>query len=298
MQQQPIMEPDRHWIWVFVATAVVIAVALGVWQWRSHSGKGNPHPVLEETATNPPPPPSALPHIPPPEKIVTDQTPDSTWAAVIEAFDSTPVQPSSEDAARARQAFSGLLGALEEQDARNRGKAGYYGLVSSLTRELAENPPFPSGELSDPKRFLANVFHISRVLGKKRTLELKAMLTGQHRQLEPLAAACYQWLITRDSAADLAERKITLPVLYDYASYMLGSFGGRAYLQRRSPRQEALATFYAVMVVDRAAQAGISNHGTDPRLHLERCRQLLETQDLVYRKQYLAALDRLASRWP
>lgn len=297
MQQQPIMEPDRRWIWIFVVAAIVVAGALGLWQWQRSSGKGDFRPVSEAGTSAPPSPTNPLPKAPPPEKITAEAAPDPAWAGLIEAFDAVSARPSTNQAAKARQALSELLGSPEESHGPGAGGVD-YGLLSAVTRDLAGKPPFPSGELSDPKRFLANVFHLSRVLGKKRTLELKATLTGRREELEPLAAAYFQWLITRESAADPAEREITLPVLYDYASYLLESFGGRAYLQRRSPRQEALATFYAVMVVDRAAQAGISSHGTDPRPHLARCRQLLETQDLTYRRQYLAALDRLASRWP
>lgn len=297
MQHQPIMEPDRRWIWILLAAVAIAAAGLGLWRWRSSPAKQDLSPPSKEGRAGEESPPLPPPAPSPSERSIAEAEPDPAWAGVIEALDSRPAHPTPADAASARRALSGLLAAPGETEGPAGGAVG-YGLLSRLTRELVEKPPSPSGELSNPETFLANVFHLSRVLGKEQTLEAKALLAGRREDLEPLAAAYYQWLITREFAADPQEREISLPLLYDYASYLLDSFGGRAYLLRRLPRQEALATFYALMMVDRAAQAGISSNGTDPRPHLQRCRQLLETQDLAYRKQYLAALDRLASRWP
>jgi hypothetical protein len=73
--------------------------------------------------------------------------------------------------------------------------------------------------------------------------------------------------------------------------------GGQAYLRRRAPRIEALASFYALMILDRAQQDGHNPAGVDPRPEIQRTRALLESEPLVFREHYLVVLDQMAERW-
>jgi hypothetical protein len=170
--------------------------------------------------------------------------------------------------------------------------------LAAMAIDLARETPVASGELTDPDAFLANAFHFYRVLGQKRTEALLRLANDRNADLEPLAAAGYRWLLSRPACGAGVEREITLRALYDYATFVLKTFGGRSYLMRRMPREEALVTLYALMIVDRAREEGISPHGTDPRPALERCRALIDEQPLAYREEYLEILDGIDSRWP
>lgn len=170
-------------------------------------------------------------------------------------------------------------------------------LFGEALRALAARPPVPSGELSSYESVLGNTFHLFRALGRNRLAAVLAYSGQGDRLLEPFAAAGYSYLVSRERCRDASEARLSLAQLAGYGTFLMDTLGGQAYLHRRTPRQEALITLYALLIADEAIEKGADPHGFDPRPHLARCRTLIETQDLVYRERYRALLDRLASRW-
>ena len=283
MNDDPGLETSRGWIWAVVLAAVIAAV-LFAWLRPRAAAPAEATPQPAATDTGPAEPAAAEA-----ESIVVARETDPALVQLIATLPRVPTTAGADEAAAATPA-------LREQLARAAGEDGG-------ARPLAHRPPAADGVgvlqgyrarcLRAPDHFLANAVHVARVLGKRRTIGLARSLAAADDELEPLAAASYRWLITRENSSDEQERSITLSRLYDYATFLLETYGGRSYLLRRLPRQEALASFYALLLVDHARRAGISHHGTDPRPHLARCRGLLETQDLAYRESYLAAIDAL-----
>lgn len=305
MDPQPEFESSHVWIWIAAVAGLVIVVGGGLWFWLADDE--GPRPQVEtsagaeagsdvagdETAGSPVPPE--------PEPSLAGGAParSERWAEIIDGLDEWPLEP---DEARCRIAEEDLLALVRGNppDAMEDDVSGIANRdsLSALVIDLVRQTPTVSGELSDTEAFRSNVFHFYRVLGKKRTLALTELYRSRREEAEPLAAAAYRWLMSRQACGSGVEREITLEALADYASYLLQTFGGRSYLMRRLPREEAIVTLYAILIVDRAREEGISPHGTDPRPAIERCRALVEAQPLAYREEYLELLDRVESHYP
>jgi len=172
---------------------------------------------------------------------------------------------------------------------------GICTLVRQVGEELAANPPVPTSELGSYASILANVFHLSRTLGLKRVELLRDALVREPELREPAAMALYRWSVTRRVCAE--RTSIRREPIYDYSVFLLNTVGGQAYLRRRSPDIEALASFYALVTLDRAIEDGHNPHGVDPRPDIQRCRELIETQPFVFREGYLGILDEMEQRW-
>ncbi len=303
MQQEPIMPQNNIVLWIAIGVAIVLTAAVG---WYLLSPDQHVKPTLTSGRTKEPAEPTAEATPPSAETPTTTSLShgpeaDPLWVGRIAALRDMPTQTNAAQAAEMREELIDLLRPIEQEKtlaALDGPQGSAYALVSETAVALAKHPPIASGEVESYRAILANLSHIARVFGKQRTLSFRSALDARGAELEPLAAASYRWLLTRETHGEGAEREITLARLYDYASFLLNTLGGQSYLQRRLPREEALVSFYALLIVDRARKAGISSHGTDPRPHFPRVRQLLKTQGFIYRDHYLAILDQLEADWP
>jgi hypothetical protein len=87
--------------------------------------------------------------------------------------------------------------------------------------------------------------------------------------------------------------------MYEYASYLLDTFGGRSYLLRRDSRTRLLTMYYCILVVDRANDQQMNPNGIDLRpLIAATARDVRSHTGLAYQKQYLTELERLARKYP
>lgn len=83
----------------------------------------------------------------------------------------------------------------------------------------------------------------------------------------------------------------------EYAAALFQTLGGQAYLRRRAPRVEALASFWAIALLDRADRAGRNPHGVDLLPEIRRTRALVDAEPFLFRDRYLQELDRIEDRW-
>lgn len=174
---------------------------------------------------------------------------------------------------------------------------GACGLIRTLADELAARPPEISSELKSYQTMLDNVFHLFRVVGRKRLELVRRIQWEEHELAEPASMALYRWLVSRQICARSGTTPVTPETLYAYAGFLFNTMGGQAYLRRRAPRAEALASFYALLILDEAQSADYNPAGIDPRPELLRTRALLQDEPLVFRERYLLILDQMAERW-
>jgi hypothetical protein len=174
---------------------------------------------------------------------------------------------------------------------------GSCGLVRDTVRVLAARPPVTTAELRSYQTILANVFHVFRVLGRERIDLLRELSREEATLREPGAMALYRWLVSRESCARSGVPPIDLPTLYEYATFLFQTMGGQAYLRRRTPESEALISFYALLIVDRAERQGHNPGGVDLRPEIRRTRALIDSSGLVFRERYAETLDGIARRW-
>jgi len=166
-----------------------------------------------------------------------------------------------------------------------------------VAEELARRPPQISTELRSYETMLANVFHLFRTVGRQRLDLLREMARVEDDHAEPIALALYRWLASRESCARSGRTAISKEPLYDYAGFVFGTMGGQAYLRRRSPKIEALVSFYALLLLDRAVEADYNPQGIDPRPEIRRTMALLEAQPLVFGDRYRTVLEEMRQRW-
>jgi hypothetical protein len=171
------------------------------------------------------------------------------------------------------------------------------GLIRQVSESLATHPPTLASELKSHEAMLSNVFHLFRTIGPRKLSLLHEISSEEAANQEAIALALYRWLASRERCATDNGTQIRLDRLYDYAGFVTQTMGGQAYLRRRSPSTEALATFYALVVLDAAVAEDINPQGIDPRPDLQRCRTLIAEQPFVFRDRYLDVLDGMIARW-
>jgi hypothetical protein len=176
-------------------------------------------------------------------------------------------------------------------------QGGSCALLRRAAEDLAARPPRMTSELKRLETVLGNLFHLFRVLRGERMDRLRQLLREERSLAEPAAMALYRWLISREECARSGKTAIRTEPLYDYAGYLFQSVGGQAYLRRRSPEVEALASFYALLIIDRALEQKHNPHGIDPRPEIERTRDLLSGRELLFGERYLELLAAMEERW-
>lgn len=183
-------------------------------------------------------------------------------------------------------------------DPRARGvPMGSCQLIQQVAEELALHPPAISSELRSYETMLGNVFHLFRTVGRERLDLLREMAREEEDHAEPIALALYRWVVSRESCARSGRTALGKEPLYEYAGFLFQTLGGQAYLRRRTPEVEALAGFYALLLLDRAVEADHNPHGVDPRPEIRRTLRLLEAQPLVFGDRYRTVLEEMRQRW-
>jgi hypothetical protein len=264
---------------------IIVAAAVGGWL----VGRGGSEPA------EPPPPPVE------PVATEVDATEDATevtaaadeetlrWRSIVRDL---PGWPSGE----LDEATCEVIEADAETVCARRDDA-LCDIVRSAAISLARNRPVPSGELYEYDDVLQNAFHVFRVVGRQRVTKMASSLANAGQKLEPEALVAYRWLASRQACGEGEERAIDLRAMHDYGVWALSTLGGQAYLHRRSPRVEGLASFYALLAIDRAISAGQDPHGFDPRPHVGRVGALLDDGSLLFHEAYMDVIDRFKERW-
>lgn len=174
---------------------------------------------------------------------------------------------------------------------------GTCGLLSEVAEVLAAHPPDSEGEIKRHASLLANIFHLSRTVDGKAFQATRRVLREEEYLVEPLAMTLWRWTASREQCARSGRTSMTEETMYAYAAYLFETFGGRSVLQRRSPRTEALVSFYALLIIDRSDRRGYNPQGVDPTPWLRRTRDLVERQNFHFADEYLTRLDAIAARW-
>jgi hypothetical protein len=216
------------------------------------------------------------------------------WA---ELFGKPPVWPDDLSSPQSCQAVEDELASLCIHLDGAGEQGGSCALLREAAEELAARPPRMTSELKRFETLLANIFHLFRVLRGDRMDQLRQLLKEEEKLAEPAAMALYRWLISREDCARSGRTAIRMEPLYDYAGYFFQSVGGQAYLRRRSPEVEALASFYALLIIDRALEQKHNPHGIDPRPEIARTRKLLAGRELLFGDRYLELLGDMDKRW-
>ena len=271
--------------------AILAIVAVAWWLNR---------PAPDDSATGVP---SSSESVPAPE-LESEVTPEDATERWTDATGAPPAWPEPfvgpTDCDEAVERLEALCAVLDDRDyvKKHRHEGGACGFLQRVSADLEVNPPTIHGELKDLLDVKHSVSHLYRSLGEKRLLQMAEMVALEPDLAEPMAIALYRWNAVRDRCPPDGPRGMSASARYDYATWLLRTIGGQAYLRRRAPRYEALATFYALVVLDASVERGYDPAGVDLRKDLARATDLIGGRDdLVFRDRYLAILRDMEARW-
>jgi hypothetical protein len=175
-------------------------------------------------------------------------------------------------------------------------EGGCYGQYVQAVEALSANPPKVAGETESLYEMLKNVSYFFRVMGKKRVQLVAEILKNEPEIMEPAMRVFFQWYT---GPLETLRGKPSLKNMYAVASFLVDTFGGRSYLLRRDSRIRLLTIYYCILVLDRANDQKMNPNGIDIRpLIAATAKDIRSHTGLVYQKQYLAELERLARKYP
>jgi hypothetical protein len=272
-----------------VLVVIAVVALFYAWRWMTSTDSTNSLPVETSTAS-------------PPIVIAEGSAFGPLEAEWVEMTGSPPEWPDDfdrpSDCAAVLDELKSLAGKADEGDyAKLSGaRQGTFELLFDVSESLERKKPSIGGRLDDGDAMRANIVHFMIALGPQRLAQLVQLSRKQSRLAEPLALGLYRWMRAGDSCGD-SRHPPSAETQYEYAAFLLQTIGGQAYLRRRTPRLEALTSFYSLLLADAAIADGYNPHGLDLRPEIARSKALMEMQPLVFRNQYLRVLESLDRRW-
>jgi len=162
-----------------------------------------------------------------------------------------------------------------------------------ILNDLAAYPPIVNGEATDPYKLKLNQEHFLRVIGRANIDLLLDILTHETELMESTAEMVYDWL-TKGIEAKSPEIRMTQKELYEYSAFFLTTLSGKAYLWRRDSKTRILATYYSVLIVDRANLEKANRFNVDIKPPVAQLMDdLVNYRNLSYRGLYIKKLKAL-----
>jgi hypothetical protein len=179
-----------------------------------------------------------------------------------------------------------------------KGKDGVQKLIREVSRSLSKNPPMLSGEMEDLVNLIRNVTHLYRQLGKERIAVVKSILKNESDIIETVVAIFYNYISSANRCRNLIISVPSQDVLYRYAGYFLNTLSGRSCLLRRDLKIRVLATYYSVLIIDRANDDMLNSYGIDIRPFIDYSFYEVSSQrGMIYQRQYLKKLNELKKKY-
>lgn len=204
------------------------------------------------------------------EKNVDRQKPEKISEKRLEDVFGKPVfKESQQECDRLEMRIRSFFDYLDRKRGLGSEEKSSYEVFSAMMDDLAENPPLVSGEVRNLSNLFNNRAHFFRVLGKERIEMVLSVLDAESDVLEHAMSNFYKYYVS-EKCCELHFRScIPEKTLYEYAAFFLDTLSGRSYLMRRDSSIRTLTRYYSVLVLDRAIQRGINQHGIDIRPHIE-----------------------------
>jgi hypothetical protein len=177
-------------------------------------------------------------------------------------------------------------------------EGGTYNQYELAVNKLTAKRPIITGETDSLYNLFLNIAHFYRVLGKKRVFLVRDILKNESDILETAVKNFYLWYSFDAKTDGSLKGRPPLPVLYEYAGYLINTLGGRGYLMRRNSRVRIITTYYSVLLIDRANDKGLNSDGIDIRPHIQSVYNDIANQiGLIYQKEYLLQLEQLKIKY-
>jgi hypothetical protein len=163
---------------------------------------------------------------------------------------------------------------------------------------IAAVPPIVPRETDSIYYVLKNYFYFYRILGKQRIEVIKQVLTNEPDQIEPLMYCFYVRFKEKNKITAAYDLNLSLEQAYIYACFFLETIGGRNYLFRRNPKVRELISYYCILMIDQANNAGLNSNGVDIRPHIKLSLKNMALQaNIAFKKRYLNELEKLRKKY-
>jgi hypothetical protein len=177
-------------------------------------------------------------------------------------------------------------------------KKSSYELFRQILTQLSETTPKVTGEMVELPTLMSNIAYFYRVLGKKRVDLIREILKNESDITESVLTTFYQWATSCDRCDEMAQKCPSLESLYEYAGFFFNTLAGRSYLMRRNSQLRILASYYCLLILDKANDETLNRYGIDIRPQIELLMsEINNTKSLIYKKQYLGKLATLEAKY-
>ncbi len=173
-------------------------------------------------------------------------------------------------------------------------------MISSLINTLLESPPVINGKGLNNADIIRNSAHIYRTLGAQNLTILLKIIVNEADLMEETCRHFHAWLtISRQCLNHSYPLRPSLENLYEYASFILETTGGKAYLARRQGSLRLLAQHYSVLIVHQAEQQGLNKYNINlASLLPDLIGNMEESEELAEKNSYLASLYDIREQLP
>jgi len=177
-------------------------------------------------------------------------------------------------------------------------EGGMHELFQQMVEQLSGKPPMVTGEMKNLSSLIHNMAHFYRVLGRKRVELVKEIVENESEIIESLMVIFYKWSTSGDRCEEMIKGYPSLEVMYEYAGFFLNTLAGKSYILRRDSKLRILASYYCILILDRANEKTLNRHGIDIRPYVDFLFYDINNQrGLIYQKQYLAELVGLKEKY-
>lgn len=235
------------------------------------------------------------------EEIRLRESPPVPKEKLIEALggepSADPHEDSFEEIERQVMAFFSYLDLQEYVKSYKLENGAHYHFQQSV-RKLSSHIPVVAGETESLFTLLKNVSHLYRVLGEQHLFLIKDILKNESEIIESVASTFYLWFTMDSDVTEKKDGRPSLKVLYKYSGFFLHTLAGRNYLLRRVPKIRILATYYCVLILDKANDARMNPNGIDIRSHIKLLLTDISNQSgFINKNHYILELDQLDSKY-
>lgn len=181
----------------------------------------------------------------------------------------------------------------------SQGDKGCYGLYMDSLSKLKKNPPVLSNDSAGTLTLLRSMSHFYRIFGKRDLKTIRQIIENESAMLEPAMVVFYDWFTNAKECKASPEDIPSIETLYNYSCFFLNTIAGKSYLLRRSSKIRILASYYCILIIDKANDETLNQYGYDIRANIVLLYDDIKNhQKLLYKKIYLEKLNDISKKYP
>jgi len=170
--------------------------------------------------------------------------------------------------------------------------------LQKTVSRLTDHEPQITGEMQEIPTLMKNMAYFYRVLGRKRLDIIREIITHEADIIESAMTNFNQYYQSDTACKNTPVHLPPLETSYHYALFFLNTLAGKNYLLRRNSKLRIIATYYCILIIDRANEKGLNRYGYDIRPQIAMLLgDINDHKRLVYKEHYLEELKILQRKY-